>query len=39
MGNDNNKQATQSDDQHVTIIENQNVYTGPLEDYDLPSMI
>lgn len=34
MGNDNTKEATQNGDQDVTIIENQEVHTGLLEDHD-----
>lgn len=34
MGNDNSKKPTQNGDQDVTIIENQEVHTGLLEDYD-----
>lgn len=34
MGTSNTKEASQNGDQDVTIIENQEVHTGLLEDHD-----
>lgn len=34
MGSENTKEATQSGDQDVTIIENREVHTGLLESHD-----